>query len=129
MLRTFLLLIVIIPAAEIGILLFSGKTIGIWPTILLILFTGVLGSFLAKKQGLETIRKVQEQIRYGRLPGNELLDGVCIIAGGIFLLSPGFLTDLFGLFLLLPPTRMLFKPMLIKLFQKWMEKNTFTIIK
>jgi|SRR3954451_23294115 UPF0716 protein FxsA len=127
--RILILLFILIPAGEIGVLLLSGKTIGIWPTILLLILTGILGSYLAKRQGMNTIRKVQEQLQFGRLPGDEILDGICILFGGLLLLSPGFLTDVFGLILLFPLTRVLLKPMIIKMFQKWINKNTITIIR
>jgi UPF0716 protein FxsA len=127
--RILILLFILIPAGEIGVLLLSGKTIGIWPTILLLILTGILGSYLAKRQGMNTIRKVQEQLQFGRLPGDEILDGICVLFGGLLLLSPGFLTDVFGLILLFPLTRVLLKPMIIKMFQKWINKNTITIIR
>lgn len=127
--RILILLFILIPAAEIGVLLLSGNVIGIWPTIALLIITGVLGSYLAKKQGMNTLRKVQEQLQYGRLPGDEILNGVCILIGGVMLLSPGFLSDVLGLILLLPPTRVAMKPILLKMLQKWMNKTTFTIIR
>lgn len=127
--RYLILLLIIVPAAEIAFLLLSGRTIGIFPTILLIILTGILGSYLAKKQGLETIRKAQEQLQFGRMPGEEILDGICIIIGGTLLLSPGFLTDVFGLFLLLPPTRVYSKKLLTKLLRNWMNNGRITIIK
>jgi UPF0716 protein FxsA len=125
--QIFISLFILVPAAELGVLLLSGKTIGIWPTILLLIVTGVLGSYLAKKQGINTIRKVQEQIQLGRLPGNEIVDGVCVLFGGLLLLSPGFLTDIMGLILLLPLSRNFVKPLLLKLVRKWMNKNTIII--
>ncbi|KAA9031706.1 FxsA family protein [Niallia endozanthoxylica] len=127
--RVLILLFILIPAAEIGVLLLSGNTIGIWPTVVLLIATGVLGSYLAKKQGMNTLRKVQEQLQYGRMPGDEILNGVCILLGGVMLLSPGFLTDIFGLILLLPPTRAAMKPIILKTLKKWMNNNTFTIIR
>ncbi len=127
--RYLILLLIIVPAAEIAFLLLSGRTIGIFPTILLIIFTGIIGSYLAKKQGLETIRKAQEQLRFGRMPGEEILDGICIIIGGTLLLSPGFITDVFGLLLLLPPTRVYFKKLLTRILRNWMNKGRITIIK
>ena len=127
--RLFIFLLLVIPAAEMGILLFSGKTIGVLPTILLVILTGVLGTVLAKRQGLNTIRRVQEQLQFGKLPGNEVLDGICVLVGGVLLLTPGFITDFFGLLLLLPYSRNLVKPLLLKMFQKWLDKNTFTIIR
>jgi UPF0716 protein FxsA len=127
--RITILLFILIPAIEISVLLLSGKIMGIWPTFLLIVFTGILGSYLAKKQGLNTIRKVQEQLRFGNIPSEEIIDGVCILAGGLMLLSPGFLTDIMGLIFLIPATRMLIKPFLIKMIQQWINKNTVTIIR
>ena len=127
--KIFILIFILVPVAELGVLLFSGQTIGVWPTLILLIVTGLLGSYLAKKQGINTIRKVQEQIQFGRVPGNEILDGLCVLFGGILLLSPGFLTDILGLILLLPFTRALIKPLSLKLLRKWIDKNTFTNIR
>lgn len=127
--RYILLLLIVVPVAEIAVILLSGNLIGIWPTIGLLLFTGVLGAYLAKKQGLDTIRKVQTQLQNGQMPGETILDGICILAGGILLLSPGFITDLMGLLLLAPPSKKVIKKLLKYRFEKWIEKNTFTIIR
>lgn len=127
--RYIILLMIIIPAAEIGILVLSGNTIGVWPTIGMIVFTGVLGAYLAKKQGLETIRKVQDQLRLGQMPGNAILDGICVLIGGLLLLTPGFITDIAGFLLLAQPTRIIFKKLMLKWFRNWIDKNTFTIIR
>ena len=127
--KIFILIFILVPVAELGVLLFSGQTIGVWPTLILLIVTGLLGSYVAKKQGINTIRKVQEQIQFGRVPGNEILDGLCVLFGGILLLLPGFLTDILGLILLLPFTRTLIKPFILKLIRKWIDKNTFTIIR
>ncbi|MED3570832.1 FxsA family protein [Cytobacillus praedii] len=127
--RYLLLLIIIVPAAEISVLLLSGNLIGFWPTLGVILFTGVLGAYLAKKQGLETIKKVQDQLRYGQMPGEAILEGICILAGGILLLTPGFITDITGLLLLAPPTQSFFKKLILKGFRRWMDRNTVTIIR
>ncbi|KQL20790.1 FxsA family protein [Cytobacillus solani] len=127
--RYLLLLIIIVPAAEIGVLLLSGNVIGVWPTLGVILFTGVLGAYLAKKQGLEAIRKVQEQLRYGQMPGEAILEGICILAGGILLLTPGFITDITGFLLLAPPTQSFFRKLILKGFRRWMDRNTITVIR
>ncbi|EIJ79237.1 phage T7 F exclusion suppressor FxsA [Bacillus methanolicus PB1] len=127
--RYFLLFLIIVPALEIAILLLSGKTIGVLPTIFLLIFTGVLGAYLAKRQGLETIRKVQEQLRYGQIPGDALLDGICILIGGTLLLTPGFITDTAGFLLLAPPMRKFFKKLLIKAFKRWIDKGNLMIIR
>ncbi|PLR77785.1 membrane protein FxsA [Bacillus sp. V3-13] len=127
--RFIFLLVIIIPAAEIAVLMLSGQTLGIWPTIFLILFTGVLGAYLAKKQGLETIRRIQEQLRYGQLPGDALLDGACVLIGGTLLLTPGFITDVAGFLLLAPPTRKVLKIFMLKAFKRWIDKGRVTIIR
>ena len=127
--RYILLLIIIIPVAEISVLLLSGNLIGVWPTIGLLLFTGVLGAYLAKRQGLETIKRAQEQLQYGQMPGEAILDGIRILAGGILLLTPGFISDILGLLLLIPPSKFLFQRMIFKGLRRWMEKNTYTIIR
>ncbi|MGM9924602.1 MAG: FxsA family protein [Bacillus sp. (in: firmicutes)] len=127
--RLFLLLLIIIPACELGVLIWAGNIIGLLPTVLLIIATGIGGAYLAKYQGLMTVRKVQEQMNRGIMPGEEMMDGICILLGGCLLLSPGFLSDAFGLLLLLPPTRRLIKPGLKKMFMKWMNRRTITVIR
>ena len=127
--RYLLFFIIIVPAVEISILLLSGKTIGVLPTIMLIIITGVLGTYLAKQQGLAIIRNVQESLQRGIMPGDALLDGICILIGGILLLTPGFVTDIIGILLLAPPTRKVFKAALTRGFKKRMDKRTITIIR
>ncbi|MEH6993044.1 FxsA family protein [Neobacillus drentensis] len=127
--RYLALLIIGIPAIDIGVLLLSGKTIGFLPTIAFIIFTGVVGAYLAKREGLQTIKRVQEQLSYGQIPGESLLDGICILIGGTLLLTPGFITDLFGFLLLFPPSRKPFKILMIKALRKRIEKGNIKIIK
>lgn len=81
--------------------------------------TGFIGAWLAKNQGLKAFRDAQTQMSYGQLPGDSILDGICILVGGILLLTPGFITDLFGIVLLLPSTRVFFK----KGMKNWLEKK------
>ncbi|RFU65980.1 FxsA family protein [Peribacillus glennii] len=127
--KYFLLILIALPTVEIAVLLFTGRTIGFWPTLALMISTGVIGAYLAKQQGLETLRKAQEQMRYGQVPGSALLDGICVLVGGTLLLTPGFVSDLFGLFLLLPPTRKIIKPLLLKLLRNMIDKGNITIIR
>jgi UPF0716 protein FxsA len=126
--RLLFLLIVIVPAAEIGLLLMFGQLIGVWTTILLIILTGVLGTYFAKKQGLATYHQLQRQLQTGQLPGDALLDGICILVGGTLLLTPGFITDLTGFLLLLPATRVYFKKQIFKWFQNRTKNNNRKII-
>jgi UPF0716 protein FxsA len=123
------LFLVLVPAAEIGILLYAGQTFGVWTTILLIILTGFLGAYLAKQQGLEIIRKTQEQLRRGEMPGDAILDGVSILVGGTLLLTPGFVTDTLGFLLLAPPTRKFFKVLMMKAFRNWINKGNIKVIR
>ncbi|MCQ6278350.1 FxsA family protein [Bacillus sp. EB600] len=127
--RYFIVLLILIPTVDIGILLLSGKTIGVLPTIAFIILTGVIGAYLAKKEGLQTIRKAQEQLSYGQIPGEAVLDGICILVGGTLLITPGFITDILGFLMLFPITRKLFKVVMKKSFRKWINRGNIKIIK
>lgn len=100
-----LLLFIFVPIIE---LYFLGLLIGrikLMPTIGLIVLTGFLGAALARWQGLSTMRKIREELRKGRPPAQELVEGMMILIGGIALMTPGILTDLFGFAMLLPGIR------------------------
>lgn len=127
MFRWLLLFILVVPALEIGVLIYAGNLIGPWWVILLIVSTGVLGAWLAKKQGLETIRNFQSSVQYGQMPQDTLLDGACILVGGAVLLTPGFLTDAIGFLLLFPATRFPIKRFLKNVVQKAIQKGSITI--
>ncbi|ASS92138.1 MAG: membrane protein FxsA [Bacillaceae bacterium] len=127
--RTLLIFFIVAPACEIGVLLLSGKTIGVLPTVLLIILTGFVGAYLAKKQGMQAVRNLQMEIQYGRIPSNAILDAMAILVGGIMLLTPGFISDIVGLFLLFPITRNWIKPFLIQFIKKWIDKHTIHIIR
>lgn len=103
------LLFVLVPLIELALLIQVGQWIGLLPTILLVFVTGIAGAALARREGLRTLRRLQEEVASAQLPGDALLDGAAILLGGAFLLTPGVLTDLVGLSLLLPPTRALIK--------------------
>ncbi|RZI53278.1 membrane protein FxsA [Aeribacillus pallidus] len=127
--RTLLIFFIVAPACEIGVLILSGKTIGVLPTVLLIILTGFVGAYLAKKQGMQAVRNLQKEIQYGRIPSNAILDAIAILVGGIMLLTPGFISDIVGLFLLFPITRNWIKPFLIQFIKKWIDKHTIHIIR
>ena len=114
---------------EVGVLILSGNTFGIPVTILLIILTGVLGAALAKKEGLNAIRTAQMQASQGQMPSGVLLDGICILIGGVVLLTPGFITDAAGFFLLIPQTRAIFKGFLQRVFERSIRSGNITIYK
>ena len=129
MFRILLLFIIIVPALEIALLLLSGRTLGLIPTVLLIIGTGILGAWLARKEGAETIQKVNKQMQTGQMPGEAILDGLCILVGGVVLLTPGFITDAVGFLLLVPATRKPFKRWIKKFLERRMNNGQFMFIR
>ena len=100
-----LLLFIFVPIIELYLLGLLIGRINLMPTIGLIVLTGFFGAALARWQGLSTMRKIREEMRKGRPPAQELVEGVMILVGGIALMTPGILTDLFGFAMLLPGIR------------------------
>ena len=99
------LLFIVVPIAELYVIIQVGELIGVWPTLLLLLLDAVAGSWLLKHEGRSAWRRFNLALAERRLPGKEVADGVLIILGGALLIAPGFITDVFGIFFLLPPTR------------------------
>ena len=95
----------IIPIVEIYLLIEIGSIFGVLTAITLVILTGSLGAFMARMQGLQTLFRIQESLREGRMPSGELLDALLIVIAGVVLLTPGFLTDSAGFLLLIPTTR------------------------
>ena len=119
MFARLVLLFVSIPILEVYLLLrLNDLTGSILTTISLILFTGIVGAWLAKQQGLSTISKIQQAMSQGRLPAQELVDGGMILFAAALLLTPGILTDAFGFSLLLPPCRAVYR----RLLKRWFPK-------
>ncbi|WP_027410181.1 FxsA family protein [Anoxybacteroides tepidamans] len=123
--RMIIALFIIIPVLEITLFVISSQTIGIWPTVIGIGMTGIGGAWLAKKQGLAVLQQARWELMNGRLPSEAVLDGICVLAGAIFLLTPGFLTDIIGFLLLLPATRMFFKPAITRWLKSLFETKMF----
>jgi UPF0716 protein FxsA len=96
---------IVVPLAELYVILKVGDAIGVLWTVALLLADSVLGTILFRSQGRMVWRRFNETMSAGRVPHRELIDGVLIVFGGAFLITPGFLTDIVGLLLLLPPTR------------------------
>ena len=94
-----------VPIAELYLIYKVGDAIGVLPTLALLALDSVLGSLLLRSQGKTVWRRFNEAMAAGRIPHGELQHGVAVIFGGAFLITPGFLTDVIGLLLLLPPTR------------------------
>jgi UPF0716 protein FxsA len=108
------LLFIVVPIAELAVIIQVGSLIGVWWTVALLLADSVLGSMLMRSQGRAAWRRFNAAVAEGRAPAREVLDGVLVIFGGALLLTPGFITDVFGLLFLFPPTRVLVRRLLIR---------------
>lgn len=99
------LMFIVVPIAELFVIIQVGEWIGVLPTILLLFLDAFLGAWLVKRQGRSAWRRFNQALAERRLPGKEVADGVLVILGGALLIAPGFITDIFGALLLIPPTR------------------------
>ena len=100
-----LVLFILVPIAELYVIIQVGEAIGFVETIGLLLLISFLGAWLAKRAGLGVLRRVRQQLDAGRVPAAELIDGFLVLLAGALLLTPGFLTDIVAIFLLIPPVR------------------------
>jgi UPF0716 protein FxsA len=114
----------LIPFVEIYLLIKIGAQVGAFNTILIVIVTGLLGASLARLVGIKTMTKVRESLNRGELPAEEMLDAMLIFTAGVVLLTPGFLTDLAGLTLLVPKARYWFKRWLRKKFDEWLVRSS-----
>jgi UPF0716 protein FxsA len=110
-----LILFIVVPIAEIYVIIQVGQAIGALWTVLILIADSLIGARLLSWQGRRAWASFQTALAAGRMPHREVLDGVLIILGGAFLLTPGFLTDIVGLLLLVPPTRAFFRRMLTRI--------------
>jgi UPF0716 protein FxsA len=108
---------IVMPLLELYVIIQVGQEIGALNTILVMVVMSVIGAWLAKHEGAYVLRRLQEQLDAGRMPTNELIDGGLILAGGVMLLFPGFISDALGLLLLFPPTRAIFRGILKRRFR------------
>jgi UPF0716 protein FxsA len=98
-------LFIVVPIIELYVIIQIGSLIGVWPTVALLLADALLGSLLLRHQGRGAWRRFNQALAERRFPGREVADGLLIAVGGTLLLTPGFVTDIVGLILLVPPTR------------------------
>jgi UPF0716 protein FxsA len=114
------LLFILLPIAEIYVIVKVGEAIGILPTLALLVVDGFLGAALARSQGRAAWIRFNRALAEGRVPAREVFDGAMIIVGGAFLLAPGFITDAIGLLLILPPTRAAFRGLIARMARRRM---------
>lgn len=118
-----LILFIVVPVAELYVLIEVGKKIGSLTTIGIIIFTGILGAYLVKNQGFMMLKKIQNELNDGIMPGDSLIQGAIVLAGGILLLTPGFVTDTVGFIFLIPVSRNVIKKYLLKWLKGKIEKG------
>ncbi|NRA59821.1 MAG: FxsA family protein [Psychrobium sp.] len=118
------LIFVVVPVIEISILIAVGEQLGALSTVALVLLTAAVGASLVRSQGLQTLMSAQQKIQNGEQPGQEMIEGLMLAMAGILLVTPGFMTDIFGLLILTPVTRKIFANYLLaKLIIKGMAAN------
>ena len=122
-----LIIFVFVPVMELYILIEAGRMIGIGATIGLIMLTGVAGAWLARSQGLEILRRIQQETANGQMPAQTLIDGALILVGGLLLLTPGFFTDALGFSFLVPITRDFWRKGLSAWLEKQVRQGSVTI--
>ncbi len=126
-----LFIFILIPFIELAILVKIGTLIGFWYTMLIVVLTGIAGASLARYQGLKVYTRIQMELNSGKVPSEDMLDAMLVFAGGIVLLTPGFITDIIGLLILIPYSRKFLKSYLKDVIAKRMRhrdrETTITI--
>jgi UPF0716 protein FxsA len=117
----------VIPFLELYLLIGIGRQAGTVPTLGLVLATGLLGAWLAKREGRRVMRSWQAAMAQGRLPEDGILSGALVLVGGVLLVTPGVLTDGVGLLLLIPPTRRWIAARLRRVLERRMEAGTLRV--
>jgi UPF0716 protein FxsA len=128
MLLKLFLAFTLIPFFEIYLLIKIGHYLGAFNTIVVVIVTGFLGAYLAKLQGIKTMMRVRDSLNRGELPAEDMLDALLIFMAGIVLLTPGFITDIVGIGILVPRTRSWFKRWLRRKFDQWISENRPDVI-
>lgn len=124
------LTMILMPFIELYFLLTVGSWIGVLPTIILLVLIGFLGAYIAKIQGLNALKKLQYQLQIGEMPGETIVNGLCVLVSGLLFLFPGFISDIVAVLLLLPPFNQVLKSWIMKWIRKQLaNKKTITIIR
>lgn len=117
------LLFTLIPIIELMILIDLGTSIGLAPTLGVVILTGALGAWAARTQGFYALSRIQAEMAAGRLPGAEMVEGAMVLVGGVLLLTPGLLTDAAGFALMTPAVRAAVRGWLMRKFEKMIEEG------
>ena len=122
-----LLLFTLGPILEIYVLIEIGRFIGTVETIFVVIATGIIGAYLARSQGAGTLRRLKEELSFGEIPQEEILNGISILIGGILLVTPGLISDAVGFFLIIPQTRVPIKNYAKRKIKKMIEEGSINI--
>ncbi len=114
MFGVLVILFLVVPIVELYIIVQVASSVGIFETIGLLILVSVVGAWLVRSQGLTVLGRVQGQLAMGNVPGKEMVDGLLILFAGALMLTPGFMTDAFGMLLLIPPTRAVVRTILVR---------------
>ncbi len=120
-------LFILVPLIELALLIKVGQWIGVWPTVVLVGITGVLGVILVRQEGVRTMARIQAELSRGQLPHRALLDGACLLVAGAFLMTPGVLTDVLAFALLLPPARSLIQRWIVARLKRGLQEGTLHV--
>ena len=112
---------------ELGLLIYIGDLLGLWPTLALIVVTGMVGAAMARDQGLSVVQRLQTELNAAKIPADAMMDGLCVLVAGAFLITPGVITDVLGFALLIPIVRRPIKRWLQKRFKGWIEQGTVRV--
>lgn len=122
------LLFIVVPLVELALLIEIGRRLGTGATLGLIVATGLLGAYLARRQGLAVLRRVRAELAAGRAPADQLADGAMILVAGALLMTPGILTDAFGFFCLVPAGRKLLKRWLRRWSGRMIQRGSVSVM-
>lgn len=121
------LLFTAVPLLELMILIELGGAVGLSATVGIVLLTGAIGAWAARTQGFYVLRKIQEEMNAGRLPADQLVDGAMVLVGGVFLITPGLLTDFTGFALMVPAFRGIVRGVLMRKFEAKVKDGSLRI--
>lgn len=105
MFQLLFVLFIIIPIIEITVIMQVGALLGVWPTVAIVILSAWLGAKYVRQQGLATLQSVQTKMAQGEMPSGEIVTGLMLLVAGVLLVTPGFVTDIFGLLILIPSVR------------------------
>jgi|SRR6056297_304063 len=123
MLGRLILLFTLVPLVELFLLIKIGTIIGALPTVLIVVGTGVLGAYLARQQGFMVWSRIQREMELGMFPAEDMLDGLLIFGAGVVLLTPGVITDVIGILILIPFTRLYIREWIKRRLQIMMDRG------